>query len=234
MPTDDDGALKTELPTSAGTDPRVVRSRAALLDAATRHFLEHGYLGTNLDDVARRAGVAKRTIYNVIGDKQALFRAVLAEAMDTAEHYSSEVAANLGGSTDVRAELHDAALQLARAVLGGRVVPLRRLLVAEAHRFPELADEYYRRAPDQVMRSLADALQRYDQRRQLQIEDPVRAGEQLAFLILGASLDRAMFLPADTHEDPALVDERARAGVEVFLRAHQPSEHGTNRRRADG
>lgn len=213
-------------PSPASSDPRVLRSRAALLEAATQHFLEHGYLGTNLDDVAHRAGVAKRTIYNVVGDKEALFRSVLAEATDTAEHYSSEVVATLGTSADVGTELHDAGLRLARAVLGGPVVAIRRLLIAEARRFPELAQDYYRRAPGRVMDALADALRRYKERGQLVIEDPARAAEQLAFLILGASLDRALFSPDHTPDEPALIEERAHTGVEVFLRAHRPAEGG--------
>jgi TetR/AcrR family transcriptional regulator, mexJK operon transcriptional repressor len=210
----------SELPPTSD-DPRVLRSRAALLEAATQHFLEHGYLGTNLDDVARRAGVAKRTIYNVVGDKEALFRAVLAEAVDTAEHYSVQVVANLGTSADVDTELHDAGLRLARAVLGGRVVPLRRLLIAETRRFPELAQDYYRRAPGRVMDALADAFRRYDEQGQLAISDPMRAAEHLAFLILGASLDRALFSPDHIPEDQALIEDRVRSGVEVFLRAHR-------------
>jgi TetR/AcrR family transcriptional regulator, mexJK operon transcriptional repressor len=219
----DQGTRDAE-PSPASADPRVLRSRAALLEAAIQHFLEHGYLGTNLDDVARRAGVAKRTIYNVVGDKEALFRAVLAEATDTAEHYSSQVVANLGASADVGTELHDAGLRLAQAVLGGRVVPLRRLLIAEARRFPDLAQDYYRRAPGRVMDALADALRRYDEQGQLVIVDPVRAAEQLAFLILGASLDRALFSAEHTPSDPALIEDRARTGVDVFLRAHRPPE----------
>jgi len=221
VPADEDE--RPSEPSLASPDPRVLRSRAALLDAATQHFLEHGYLGTTLDAVARRACVAKRTIYNVVGDKEALFRAVLAAATDIAEQYSSEVVAHLGTSTDVGAELHDAGLRLARAVLGGRVVPLRRLLIAEARQFPDLAQDYYRRAPGRVMAALADALRRYDEQGQLVIEDPVRAAEQLAFLILGASLDRALFSPDHTPDDPALIEDRARAGVEVFLRAYRPS-----------
>ena len=204
-------------------DPRVLRSRGAILDAATERFLEQGYVETSLDDVALRAGVAKRTIYNVVGTKEVLFRAVLADVMTTAERYASQVVAKLGSTSDVDAELHDAAQRLARTVLIGPVVPLRRLLICEARRFPDLAQEYYQRAPGRVMDALAEALRRYHEQGRLRVEDPVRSSEQFAFLILGASLDRALFSPTNDRKDASLIEERARAGVELFLRAHRPA-----------
>jgi TetR/AcrR family transcriptional regulator, mexJK operon transcriptional repressor len=202
-------------------DPRVVRSRMAIVAAATEHFLEHGYLDANVDAIALRAGVAKRTVYNVFGGKEQLFRAILREAIDTAETFSARAAASLGETDDVAAELTDASLELARAVLGGRIVPLRRLLIGEATRFPELARDYHRRAPGRVMATLADALRRYDARGLLRVGDPEVAAEHLAFLVLGASLDSALF-EVDGATSPDEVERRARAGVATFLRAYAP------------
>ncbi len=198
-----------------------MRSRAAILEAATLQFLEHGYVDTSLEDVADRARVARRTIYNVYGDKEALFRAVLDQAITIAEDYSTDVAARLGGG-DPTTELHEAALQLARTVLTGRIVSLRRLLIAEVRRFPDLADAYHRRAPGRVVQGLAAALQRYHERGLLVVERPLRAAEQLAFLVLGPSLDRALFDPDGTPVDDLLLTERVQSGVDTFLRAHRP------------
>ncbi len=216
------GAVRGEA--RSKVDPRVQRSREALVEAALQEFLREGYRDASLDDIAGRADVAKRTIYNVFADKEALFRAVLAEAMDTAERFSAEVVAHLGDDTeDFEQELRQAAIALARAVLSGRIVPLRRLLIAEVRRFPELAEEYYTRAPGRVMSALAEAFRRYRDAGVLSIDDPARAGEQFAFLVLGASLDHGLFTPDDEPADPALVERRALAGVEAFLRAHRPS-----------
>ncbi len=220
---DASGPRHPPLSSSHAVDPRVVRSRTAVLEAATLSFLEHGYVETSLDDIAHRAGVAKRTIYNVVGDKEAVFRCVLDAAIDTAERFSVEVVENLASGDDIETELRDAALQLARAVLTGRIVALRRLLIAEARRFPELAASYYQRAPGRVINGLAAALQRYDQRGELTVDEPVRAAEQFAFLVLGAALDRALFATDDTPVDEALLTERALTGVDTFVRAHRPT-----------
>jgi TetR/AcrR family transcriptional regulator, mexJK operon transcriptional repressor len=202
-------------------DPRVVRSRVAIVAAATEHFLEHGYVAASVDDIALRAGVAKRTVYNIFGGKEQLFRAILREAIETAETFSTRAAASLGETDDVAAELTEAASELARAVLGGRIVPLRRLLIGEATRFPELARDYHRRAPGRVMATLADALHRYDARGLLRVDDPELAAEHLAFLVLGASLDSALFEVAGA-TSPQEVDRRATAGAAAFLRAYAP------------
>ena len=200
-------------------DPRVTRSRAVIVEAASAHFLEHGYLTANLDDIAEAAGVSKRTIYNNYGDKEQLFREILREALDTAERFSLEVVGRLGTSDDVAGELHELAQRLAGAVLGGRIVALRRLLIGEATRFPELARDYYLRAPGRVVSAIADALHRYHERGLLSVDSPAVAAEQFAFLVLGASLDRALFEVGDV-PSRALVEARAEAGAAAFLRAY--------------
>lgn len=212
---------------AAAVDPRVLRSREAIAEASIAQFVEHGYRGASLDDIAGLAGVAKGTIYNIYGDKEGLFRAIIGEAIDTAERFSVEVAANLGGTDDVENELIAAAQQLSRAVLGGRIVPLRRLLISEATRFPEFARDYYERAPGRVMATLAGGLRRFDERGLLGIDDAQMAAEQLAFLVLGASLDRALF-EAES-QPPEVVEARAIAGVRVFLRAYAPPSTNVDR-----
>jgi TetR/AcrR family transcriptional regulator, mexJK operon transcriptional repressor len=67
---------------------------------------------------------------------------------------------------------------------------------------------------------IARALERYDRRGLLRVPDPERAAEQFAFLALGASLDEALFDAEGRPSSDEVVKERARTGVEVFLRAY--------------
>lgn len=203
-------------------DPRIARSRAAIVEAALTHFVNHGYLAANLDQIARDAGVTKRTIYNIYGGKEQLFREILTEALDTAERFSREVVAPLADADDIEVELHATGVRLAAAVLGGRIVPLRRLLISEASRFPELARDYYERAPGRVISAIADALRRFNDRGLVRIDDPDTAAEHFAFLVLGATLDRALF-ESDQPPDSDTVRSCATAGVETFLRAYPPT-----------
>lgn len=208
----------------ADLDPRVARSRAVILAAASEQFIRNGYLGTGVDDIAASARVSKRTVYNLFGGKEELFRAILIEALITAERFSSDVASSLADTDDVPAELRATAVHLARSVVGGRIVPLRRLLIAEATRFPELAADYYRRAPGRVMATLADALRRLDERGALRIDNAELAAEHFAFLVMGAQLDRALFTTGQKPPAITEIDTRAIQGVEAFLRAYGPAE----------
>lgn len=201
-------------------DPRIARSRAVILQAASEHFLRNGYVGANVDEIAARARVSKRTVYNIFGGKEQLFREILAESFAFAERFSDEAAVVLTDTDDVAAELRDIAVRLAGSVLGGNIVRLRRLLIGEAERFPELAREYYERAPGRVMDTLAKAMRRFGKRGLLRISDPQLAAEHFAFLVMGAALDRALFTVSEEIPATEDVEARARTGAEVFLRAY--------------
>ncbi|MCD2441479.1 TetR/AcrR family transcriptional regulator C-terminal domain-containing protein [Agromyces sp. SYSU K20354] len=101
-------------------------------------------------------------------------------------------------------------------------MPLRRLLIGEASRFPEFAAEYYDRAPGRVMAAVATALRAFGERGLLRVDDPELAAEHFAFLAIGPSLDRALFdLASDTDTATATrAIERAERGAAAFLRAY--------------
>lgn len=185
---------------------------------------ERGYDDTSVEDVAARAGIAKRTIYNIYRDKESLFRATVSLAIDVAERFIRENLVDVGALPET--ELVDVAVGLARAVLLGRVVPLRRLVAGEASRFPELAADYRDRAPKAVMRSLAAGFTALATRSELAIDDPVLAAEHFAFLALGAEVDRRMF--GDDRTPPDEVDAHAAAGARAFLRAYRSIPSGAS------
>lgn len=194
------------------------------MTAASEHFLRNGYVGANVDEIAAAARVSKRTVYNIFGTKEQLFREILAEAFGTAERFSRETASVLTDTDDLAGELKVVAVRLARIVLDPRVVRLRRLLIGEAERFPELAGEYYRRAPDRVMDTLAEAIGRLGERGLLRAPDPRLAAEHFAFLVVGAALDRALFTVSGETVPQTEIEPRAVAGVEAFLAAYK-DEH---------
>ncbi|ADD44713.1 TetR/AcrR family transcriptional regulator [Stackebrandtia nassauensis] len=202
-------------------DPRIVRSRAVIMTAASEHFLRKGYVGANVDEIAAEARVSKRTVYNIFGTKEQLFREILAEAFGTAERFSRETVSVLTDTDDLAGELKAVAVRLARIVLDPRVVRLRRLLIGEAERFPELAGEYYRRAPDRVMDTLAEAIGRLGERGLLRASDPRLAAEHFAFLVMGAALDRALFTVDGETLPQTEIETRAVAGVAAFLAAYK-------------
>src|SRR5204862_1468047 len=66
---------------------RKARTESAILDAAERHFLDRGYEGTKVDDIAHDADVAVGSLYNHFGGKEALYRALVERALELFETY---------------------------------------------------------------------------------------------------------------------------------------------------
>ena len=201
-------------------DPRVVRSRAAVVAAATALFLERGYLDTSVDDVAARAAVSKRTLYNAFADKERLFTEVVLAVTAIAEQFAEGLGAGLAGTDDVPAALRELARRHLASVTRPEVVRLRRLISAESGRFPDLAREYHRRAPGRVLTALAAVLADLGEEGRLRVPDPVRAAEHLAFLVVGPTLDRVMFEGEAAVPGPAELERLADDGVAVFLAAY--------------
>lgn len=209
-------------------DPRVVRSRAAAVDAARTLFLRQGYAATTMAEIAQLAGLTKRTLYNNYGDKEALFTGIIADVIGYAEKFSrgleEQFTAEIGAE-DICGTLEDLGRRLALSIVRPEVVALRRLLVGEARAFPDLAREYYECAPGRVIETLAAGFERLAELGVLRVSDSRCAAAQFAYLVAGESLDRAMLvgtIPAQDH-----VIATARAGVETFL-----ARYGRERRQA--
>ena len=198
-------------------DPRVVRSRAAVVEAATKLFLEKGYAGTTMEEIAALAGIAKRTVYNNYTDKAALFTHIVAEAIAYAEEFARGVPAGLDADVarGLPAALHDLGRRLALGILRPEVVALRRLLIGEAQAFPDLAKEYFDRAPGRVLTALAAVFAQLGEAGRLRLADPRRAAEQFAYLVAGEPLDRAVLVGTTPAREHVLAC--AREGVETFL-----------------
>jgi TetR/AcrR family transcriptional regulator, mexJK operon transcriptional repressor len=206
-------------PRPARIDPRPARSRELILDTAIDYFARHGYSATSVDDLAADAGVAKRTVYNLFGSKDELFRAVIRRTTEIAERFVDEQVRRPVGAAPLEEELRAFAVVHARAVLTPRVVAVRRLLIGEAVRFPDLAEDYFERVPRAVIRALAERLGRYGDAGLFSVPDAGTAAEHFAYLVFGARLDRALFEPGIASGEE--LESSARAGADAFLRAYR-------------
>jgi AcrR family transcriptional regulator len=114
-----------------------------ILDAARKVFLERGFEGSSVDEIAIAARSGKPTIYARVGDKRALFTAVvMREVISRITQFNSEVPT--GGTSEER--LTRLATALLHWVLDDERMALLRLAVAEVNRFPELASTVSRTA----------------------------------------------------------------------------------------
>lgn len=200
------------------------------MHAARAMFLEKGYAGTTMEEIAARAGLTKRTLYNNYADKDALFREIVTETIAYADAFVRSLRTDLTldamNGAGVRTALRDLGVRLATAIVRTEIVALRRLLIGEARAFPELTRAYYDRAPGQVVRALTSWFEELTQAGLLRVAGSRRAAGQFAYLVAGEPLDRAV-LTGIVPSRRALA-EHAREGVDTFL-ARYGAAHGRRR-----
>lgn len=115
---------------------------AELIDAGLREFAANGFAATRLEDVARRAGVVKGTIYRYFADKEALF---LAAVRSRITPVFDELAGSAEAFRGTTRELLQLMLTAAHRQLVDSEAPvLIRIMIAEGQRFPALTELYYR------------------------------------------------------------------------------------------
>ncbi len=123
--------------------PRKEQRPEEILAAAFEEFGANGFADTRLDDVARRCGIAKGTIYLYFRDKEGLFRAVVRSlihpVLGTLE---ALVAAYSGSAEELLREM--LSRHYAQVVKNQKARAILRLLVAESGKFPQLSDIFHR------------------------------------------------------------------------------------------
>jgi AcrR family transcriptional regulator len=128
---------------------RTAERREAIIEAALDEFISRGFTATRIDDVARRAGVAKGTIYLHFKDKESMFEELIRTAL-------VPLIGRLHAPPPIGGSVRDAIEAFARTfiqeVASTRRGDIVRLIVAEGPRFPSIADFYYREV---VSRGLA-------------------------------------------------------------------------------
>jgi AcrR family transcriptional regulator len=213
------GRHPTSPPAHRPGRPSSERKRAAVIEAATERFLERGYLGTSVDEIASRAGVAKQTVYEHFGGKEQLFTEIILETVDAVGRPFRERLAGLEVTDDPEAALGAVAHELVQVVREPRLIELRRVVIAEVTRFPELARVYAERGPGRSVESLAVLLERLVERGALRIDDVRLAAEQFNWLVLSIPINRAMFAPGVEFSEQEL-ERHAAEAVRLFLAAY--------------
>jgi AcrR family transcriptional regulator len=180
----------------SGRAARVGR-RETILAAALAEFSARGFAATRIDDVARRAGIAKGTIYLYFRDKENLFEELvramlgpLVAQIEKAPILDLPVRAVIDGIVDL----------LIREVFGTDRKDVIRLVLTEGPRFPTLAEFYYHEVIERVIGAMRAILARAVARGELGNDVLVRfpqllVAPALVAIMWGSLFDR--FAPLD-------------------------------------
>ena len=187
-------------------------TRAVIFDAAGNEFAHTGYAATNMESVARRAGVSTKTLYRLVPNKAALFEAMITDRID---RFVSIV--KLGACKgDVEAALTEALIICGELLLNAEVMRMQRMILGDSDKFPEIAETFYHKAIRRTEDTLADWLRRQQGRGAIALADAQSAAGMLLGM-LAFQPQRAVLFGGKAPPSRQEIEPRARACARLFL-----------------
>jgi TetR/AcrR family transcriptional regulator, mexJK operon transcriptional repressor len=213
----DSTASKARTPTQRGPG-RPSLSNEELLDRALDLFLEKGFERTTIDAITAAAGMAKRTVYLRYGDKTALFKAALQQAIDA---WIVPIERLRAAETD---DLEETLLRVGQTLVANLMRPaglrLLRITNAESARMPEIGAYTYQHGTGPTIAYLTDLF-----RRRIAIGTEFADAEEAAFAFLYLVVSGPPTMTAwGVSLDEAAVDRHTRYSVRLFLHGLFPRE----------
>ena len=149
-------AKLSEAKPAANRAEKSAERRAAIVEAAMEEFIAGGFAATRLDDIAKRAGVAKGTLYLHFKDKESMFEELIRTAM-------VPLIDRLAAPPPITGPVRDAVERFAetfiREIVATRRGDIIRLIVSEGPRFPAIADFYFREVVSKGMAAMRALIQ---------------------------------------------------------------------------
>ena len=182
-------------------------------------FLRDGYHGASMDEITAVAAVSKPTVYRHYADKGELFDAVVRTTMDRLDRSFHAEALALPTADEPYQPLYDVGRRVLTGLLEPEVLGLRRLVIGESSRFPELGNAYWRHGFQKGLATLANGLRQLADHGRLTVPDPLLAAGQFARMVLWVPVNQALLCGGET-VTPADVARHVDSGVLTFLAAH--------------
>jgi AcrR family transcriptional regulator len=217
---------KVQSRTSQGARPggRPTKEETAQLsrdirEAALALFLEHGYEGTSLDDVARAARTTKASLYIRFADKESLFTGVMRWAIGRTDWpYPESKALDLDGLDDLEGALRSIADAALHRATHPSMVRLNQIVIGQAGRFPDLAQRTLAASWTRT-RVVVKLLQRHADLGAIVAAEPEILAEHFLGLVSGLPASLASF---GVERDAATQRRYRDVAIELFLRGLRP------------
>jgi TetR/AcrR family transcriptional repressor of mexJK operon len=204
---------KSKVRTAPGR-PKDLSKGLAILEAAKKLFIEQGYEGVSMDQIAAEAGVSKLTVYSHFGDKDTLFG-------EAAKAYCEQQLPSALFSECGDLPLRDCLLQIGNAfvamVLAPEAVAGHRILCTPQMAASPVPRMFWEAGPKRVQQMFADLIERRAAEGQLDVPDPARAASQFFVLLKGDVHAREVF---GCQAGQCDIGAHVEASVDMFLRAY--------------
>ncbi|SFL32309.1 TetR/AcrR family transcriptional regulator [Shimia haliotis] len=184
-----------------------------VLESARELFMAHGFESIGVDDIARRAGVSKATLYSYFPDKRILF-------MEVARVECQLQAETLEAAVDVEQSVQEVLGVVGRGlmeiVLSEFGWNMFRVCVAEGERFPELGRQFFETGPKILIDRMCEFLEVAEARGEIVVPDRALAADQFPELCK-AGLFLRLVTGVQTEFSQAEIDRVVDGAVEMFM-----------------
>ena len=190
--------------------------RQQILAGASKVFMDLGFDGASMGEIARAAGVSKGTLYVYFADKNRLFEAIVEQEMLDQQ----KIAFNFDPGRDVPTTLREfgqAYIELLCRPGGGSAI---RTVMAIAERMPEVGRRYYEQSLEKTINRFAAYLEMHVQASELAIPDCQLAASQF-MQMCQASLFLRFIFQASPPPSAERIAEVVESATRMFLAAYQ-------------
>ena len=189
------------------------RRRQAILCVARDIFLGQGYGAASMSAIAAAVGGSKATLYAYFRTKADLFGEVV---RNTSEDNDLDLSSEPDADAPLSAVLTRIGEKILRLTCRPQTIALYRVVIAEAGRFPEVGEAFYRAGPQAKIERLAQRIERAMQAGLLRSGDPDLAAHQFLSLCRARLHQHMLWGVSEPPTDRQIVDEVVEA-VRLFL-----------------
>jgi len=205
----------------ADADPTADSCQAAskesqILDGAALVFAHDGYEGASMSRIAAMAGVSKGTLYNYFTSKADLFAAYMHRECS---RWIAVVFDDLDPASPPQDTLAQIGRRMTTMLLSEPALVMYRMVVAEAEKFPDLAETFYAGGPARSMKHLAAFLNDMKSQGRLRVQDADFAAEQF-FALIQTQLCMRRRLRLIDMPSQAQIEHVVTCAVDLFMRGY--------------
>ncbi len=194
-----------------------------MLAVAREVFLELGFGGATMQEIATRARISKTSLYQEHESKDELFATVVKDWASRGRDAMQPHLARLLATDDLHRALVQLATTLQQSVLAPDVTRMRRLVAAESDRFPETAATYLADSWTRNITALAQAISELATSGSVQVPDPWLAAHQFTWTAVGAPLNAQTIGGSSATTPPEHLRRFAVAAAALIAEPHSSS-----------
>ena len=188
-----------------------------VIEGARQVFLNDGFEGASVDDIAKTAGVSKATLYSYFPDKRHLFMEVAKAECQRQAQISMDMIDDSASADLVLGSIATQFIEFITSDFGQRIF---RICVGEADRFPELGREFYESGPMLMRGHMIELLHCAQERGDVDVEDFELASDQFSELCKADLFPRMVFSVSRTFTEGEKT-RVAQGAVKTFLARYQ-------------